>query len=70
MPVAASWLTASPTPSTMKRSPKQKESSVPSINYAYINGNFVPETEARVSIFDRGFLHGDGAFETMRVYYG
>jgi branched-chain amino acid aminotransferase len=43
---------------------------VPSTNYAYVNGNFVPETEARVSIFDRGFLHGDAAFETMRVYEG
>jgi branched-chain amino acid aminotransferase len=30
----------------------------------------VPEAEARVSIFDRGFLYGDGCFETMRVYNG
>ena len=43
---------------------------MPSTNYAYVNGNFVPETGACVSIFDRGFLHGDGAFETMRVYRG
>ncbi len=39
-------------------------------NYAYVNGRFVPETEATVSIFDRGFLYGDGCFETMRVYDG
>ena len=39
-----------------------------STNYAYVNGKFVPEGEARISIFDRGFLYGDGCFETMRVY--
>jgi branched-chain amino acid aminotransferase len=39
-------------------------------NYAYVNGRFVPETEATVSIFDRGFLYGDGVFETMRLYSG
>jgi branched-chain amino acid aminotransferase len=39
-------------------------------NYAYVNGRFVPEAEASVSIFDRGFLYGDGVFETMRVYNG
>ena len=36
----------------------------------YINGKFVPEEKALVSIFDRGFLYGDGAFETMRAYNG
>ena len=43
---------------------------MPSTNYAYVNGRFVPESEATVSIFDRGFLYGDGVFETMRVYRG
>lgn len=33
----------------------------------YLNGKFVPETEARVSVFDRAFLYGDSLFETMRV---
>lgn len=37
---------------------------------AFINGRFVDEREAVVSIFDRGFLYGDGLFETMRVYAG
>lgn len=41
-----------------------------STNYAYVNGRFLPESEATVSIFDRGFLYGDGCFETMRVYAG
>lgn len=43
---------------------------MPSKLYAYVNGRFVPEAQARVSIFDRGFLYGDGVFETMRVYEG
>jgi len=43
---------------------------VASINYAYVNGRFVPEDRAAISIFDRGFLYGDGCFETMRVYGG
>jgi len=27
---------------------------------AYLNGEFLPRAEARVSVFDRGFLLGDG----------
>jgi branched-subunit amino acid aminotransferase/4-amino-4-deoxychorismate lyase len=36
----------------------------------FLDGQFVPEKEARVSIFDRGFLYGDGLFETLRIYGG
>ncbi len=36
----------------------------------YLNGSLVPESEAKVSVFDRGFLYGDGLFETMRAYSG
>jgi len=36
----------------------------------YLNGQFVSESQARVSVFDRGFLYGDGVFETMRSYDG
>ncbi len=36
----------------------------------YLNGNLVSENEAKVSVFDRGFLYGDGLFETMRAYAG
>lgn len=43
---------------------------MPSTNYAYVNGHFTPAAEARVGIADRGFLHGYGVFETMRVYGG
>lgn len=38
--------------------------------YVYLNGKFVPESEAVVSVFDHGYLYGDGIFETMRVYGG
>ena len=37
---------------------------------AWINGRFIDIDKAKVSIFDRGFLYGDGAFETMRGYAG
>ncbi|MBF0566592.1 MAG: aminotransferase class IV [Nitrospirae bacterium] len=36
----------------------------------HLNGQLVNSEDARVSVFDRGFLYGDGAFETMRVYDG
>lgn len=36
----------------------------------YLNGDYVPAEEARVSVFDRGFLYGDGIYETLRVYNG
>jgi branched-chain amino acid aminotransferase len=35
-----------------------------------LNGQIVPKEDARVSVFDRGFLYGDGVFETLRVYNG
>ena len=37
---------------------------------AFLNGQLVPESEARISVFDRGFLYGDGVFETLRVAEG
>ena len=36
----------------------------------YINGSLVPRSEARISVFDHGFLYGYGLFETMRAYSG
>jgi len=36
----------------------------------YVNGVIVPEDQARVSVFDRGFTRGDGVFETLRTYGG
>lgn len=36
----------------------------------YLNGEFVPEEEAKISAFDHGFLYGDGVFEGIRAYDG
>ena len=36
----------------------------------YLNGRFIPEERAVISIHDRGFLYGDGLFETVRIYNG
>ena len=30
----------------------------------------MPEERAVISVFDRGFLYGDGVFETLRIYNG
>jgi len=36
----------------------------------YVNGEYLPETEATVSIFDRGFLMADGVYEVTSVLGG
>lgn len=36
----------------------------------YVNGRYVPKEEASVSVFDHGFLYGDGIFEGIRAYNG
>jgi branched-chain amino acid aminotransferase len=36
----------------------------------YYNGEFVPKDKATVSIYDHGFLYGDGVFEGIRAYNG
>ena len=36
----------------------------------YVNGKYVPETEATVSIFDRGFLFSDAIYEVTSVLNG
>ncbi|OGC03314.1 hypothetical protein A2276_00125 [candidate division WOR-1 bacterium RIFOXYA12_FULL_43_27] len=36
--------------------------------YSFINGKYIKEP--KVSIFDRGFMYGDGVFESLRTYGG
>jgi branched-chain amino acid aminotransferase len=36
----------------------------------YVNGHFVPKENASISVFDHGFLYGDGIYETLRAYGG
>lgn len=36
----------------------------------YLNGQYLPLTEAKVSVLDRGFLFGDGIYEVIPAYSG
>jgi branched-chain amino acid aminotransferase len=36
----------------------------------YVDGTLVPKEEAKISVYDHGFLYGDGIFEGIRVYSG
>ena len=36
----------------------------------FMNGKLVPEQEAVISVFDHGYLYGDGVFEGVRAYNG
>jgi len=39
-------------------------------DFVYLSGRLVPSDEAAVSVFDAGFSHGAGLFETLRAYNG
>lgn len=41
-----------------------------SVMKVYINGEFFGKEDAKVSVFDHGFLYGDGIFEGIRLYEG
>jgi D-alanine transaminase len=36
----------------------------------WLNGRLVPRDEAAISVFDRGFLFGDGVYEVLRYFNG
>jgi branched-chain amino acid aminotransferase len=36
----------------------------------YIDGEFYPKSQAKISVYDHGFLYGDGVFEGIRAYNG
>jgi len=38
--------------------------------WIYLDGKFVKEEEAKISVFDHGLLYGDGVFEGLRSYNG
>ncbi len=38
--------------------------------WIYLNGQFVRKEDAVVSVYDHGFLYGDGVFEGVRMYSG
>ena len=36
----------------------------------YIDGQYYPKSQAKISVYDHGFLYGDGVFEGIREYHG
>ena len=40
------------------------------LKHVFLAGELVPESEAKVSVFDHGLLYGDGVFEGIRIYGG
>jgi len=58
------------TPNTYRLSVVERLPIVESMMQVYIDGNFYPESEAKVSVFDHGLLYGDGVFEGIRFYNG
>lgn len=40
------------------------------MSLVYIDGEFTPKEEAKLSVFDHGVLYGDGVFEGIRAYNG
>jgi len=38
--------------------------------WIFLNGEFVTKEDAKISVYDHGFLYGDGVFEGIRVYSG
>jgi len=36
----------------------------------YLNGDYIPLIEAKISVLDRGFLFGDGVYEVIPAYQG
>ncbi|MEJ6006032.1 D-amino acid aminotransferase [Paucibacter sp. AS339] len=44
-----------------------KTNALPDV-YCYLNGEYTPLAEAKISVMDRGFIFGDGAYEMLPVY--
>ena len=40
------------------------------MSIAYLNGHWSKPQDAKISVFDRGFMFGDGVYEVMPVYHG
>ena len=36
----------------------------------YVDGNYYPKSQAKISVYDHGLLYGDGVFEGIRAYSG
>lgn len=54
----------------VKPADETSRASAPKALTIFLDGKFVPEAEAKVSVFDHGLLYGDGIFEGIRFYNG
>ncbi len=43
---------------------------LPPLSQVYLDGRFLPPDQAKVSVFDRGFIFGDGVYEVIPVFGG
>jgi D-alanine transaminase len=43
---------------------------MPTMSQVYLDGKFLPPEQAKVSVFDRGFIFGDGVYEVIPVFGG
>ena len=69
MVVDEAEVAASPN-AAVKRANESRTSAPVKQSIIYLDGGFVPESEAKVSVFDHGLLYGDGIFEGIRFYNG
>lgn len=60
-------LQPAPKPHTGTQAASSNQSDRPLV---WIDGNLVPRSQAKISVFDHGLLYGDGCFEGIRVYKG
>ena len=63
-PEVAASPNAAVKPANESRAASAKQSTI------FLDGDFVPEAEAKVSVFDHGLLYGDGIFDGIRFYNG
>ena len=59
-------MSPAPTPSTHDADADERNAGIK----IYVNGDIVHRDEARVSVYDSGFLLGDGVWEGIRLYEG
>jgi D-alanine transaminase len=57
-------------PPSNQNTPVLTDDAVPTVSapIVYLNGEYLPLDQARISVMDRGFLFGDGVYEVIPVY--
>jgi len=50
------------------KQPDRSENCMENELQVYIDGEFFPKSQAKISVYDHGFLYGDGVFEGIREY--